>query len=203
MKVTIVAACMLALVGSVFGQSEFQPTTPGCYISGLGGWIGIGSLHTTSPDLRERTEFDPGYNLTAALGYDFGLIRAEVEGSYLRSTIDKQVVNGVKTHLDGYLTAETILANGYFDFRGRDLPLVPYITGGLGWGNFEKRSSGISKHDNAPMGQFGGGAAWIFNSHWSIDVRIRYLASLEDLNFGSTDMQFYSTEIMGGVQYKF
>jgi opacity protein-like surface antigen len=204
MKIGVFAACVLVLAGSAFGQTEFQPAKPGPYVSGLAGWTGVGNLRTKNSPETWRTEFDPGYTLLAALGYDFGLVRAEAEGGHQWSGINRQVIGGVGNYFDGHLSAETIMANGYFDFRLQDLPVVPYFTAGAGMGYFEFKTPSMQKHDSTLLWQIGGGVAANLDKHWTLDVRVRYVSSFSDLEFrGGTDMEFFSTSVLAGLRYRF
>lgn len=194
--------CILIAVSSIGHAADFQPSDPGPYLSVLGGWVGVGDLDTTEEGLEGRTEFDPGFGILGALGYDFGITRVEGELGYQTSGLDRVVVAGTSAHMAGHFAAATMMANGYLDLRG-SVPLVPYLTAGIGVGSFELEYSGRSKHDVQPVGQVGAGAAWVFNKHWSLDVRARYIAALGDLQLGVDDMEFHAAQILIGLRYGF
>lgn len=79
----------------------------------------------------ENLEIAPGFNLSAAVGVDFGLVRLEGEGFFSNHWLDKTEDVGGNT--DGTFRTTAGMANAYFD-----VPMVvihPFIGAGIGIAN--------------------------------------------------------------------
>jgi opacity protein-like surface antigen len=214
MKYSIVVTCVLILAGSdVSPANQWVTADPGFYVSGHVGPVFVPNLTTTdseAPGVRARTKVEDGIGLLGALGYDFGTIRTEGEVGYQTSKLDKVVVGSDKTTLTGHLNATTFMANACLDFRGKNVPLVPYLTAGIGMADVAADGvrvpgSGlpaVDESDDVIAWQIGFGVGWLIDSHWTFDVLYRYFATA-DAEFGTTEMEFASHNIYLGVRYKF
>ncbi len=81
----------------------------------------------------ENLEIAPGFNLSAAVGVDFGLVRLEGEGFFSNHWLDKTKDVGGNT--DGVFRTTAGMANAYVD-----IPLVvinPFIGAGIGLANVD------------------------------------------------------------------
>jgi opacity protein-like surface antigen len=120
---------MTLIVAAVFMATSAQAANGKLYFAGTAG-LSIAS------DLEEQgveVSFDPGWNITGAVGYDFGRFRVEGEIGYRTFDIDEVSVPGFPpVSLDGDASALTFMANGYYDHELRNSPLTPYIGFGLG-----------------------------------------------------------------------
>ena len=95
--------------------------------------LGAGaSLPTDIEEAGETISFDPGWNVTGALGYDFGMFRVEGEIGYRMFDLDELEVQGLGTFpVDGDVSALTFMGNGYFDIE-LGSAFTPYLGFGLG-----------------------------------------------------------------------
>jgi opacity protein-like surface antigen len=78
-------------------------------------------------------EFDRGFGISGAVGYDFGAIRAEGEISYRTNNGDIGTIVGLGAGpIGGDISALSFMVNGYYDIHSANSPLVPYVGVGLG-----------------------------------------------------------------------
>ncbi|MEM9733245.1 MAG: outer membrane beta-barrel protein [Pseudomonadota bacterium] len=110
--------------------------------------------------------YDPGYNLSAALGYSFnptGLLgfRAEAELGYTSLDIDSHTVTGLGKFSGGDATGDASavygLANGYVDYSLGTI--TPFISAGVGYGQVDLSQQGVTP-TGVVMNDSGGGLAW-------------------------------------------
>lgn len=215
MRINVAVACVLVgMGGGVSLANEWVTTDPGFYVSGNVGPVFVQDLATrdsTLPGVRAETESEAGIGLLAALGYEFGTIRGEGEVGYQTSELDQATVGTEETPLTGHLNVMTFMANGYLDFRGKDLPLVPYLTAGIGIADLT--ADGVRVPGSGQPGlddesedvlawQIGAGAGWIIDSHWTFDVRYRYLAT-DEADLGTVEMRLRSHNVYLGLRYNF
>ena len=122
---------LLAMVfAMVFMATSVQAADRGYYASVKGGL----TIASSIDDLGVDISFDPGFNITAALGYDLGMIRVEGEIGYRIFDFDEITVLGIPggLSLDGDVSALTFMGNGYYDFDINSA-IKPYVGVGLGF----------------------------------------------------------------------
>lgn len=210
--------------------SMAAPPVPGAYVSGF---IGAGvpsESDAAAADFvsgrffNDRVEFDPGINLGATGGYDFGMLRLEGEISYKNSGIKsiRDKSDGVRLqNVDGNMEALAFMANGFFDFHNTS-KLTPYIGGGVGFASLYLSDTTAldprtvparniisygAADDTVFAWQAGAGVEIAMNRQVSLDVGYRYFAT-EKANFESdlninTRMKFESHNASVGVRFKF
>lgn len=205
MKKILVATVALTLAASPALAENW-------YVSG-----NIGMASASNSDLTDSTvpgitidiEYDSGLTLGAAIGYDYGTIRAEGELAYQKNDFDKASLWGVDVPLSGDATATSLLLNGYFDIEN-DSPVTPYITAGLGLAKIEVNNlnvpgsglPGTSDDDTVFAYQIGAGLGYAINNRLTADVRYRYLTS-SDPEFGTSEAEFASHNVTAGLRYSF
>ncbi len=209
MKRSIVTAGVLVVVaGTVTLANEWVTVDPTFYVSGLGGPVSGQSMtmKNTDSDARIRTKTEVGVGALGAVGFDFGTARLEAEGGYQTANLDR---TSTGDELEGDLSVSSAMLNGYLDFRGKDLPLVPYVTAGFGWADVTLDGAvaevGLvdDEHRNGVLAwQIGAGFAWLFNSHWALDIRYRYFAT-GTAEYGPAELDFRSHNVYMGVRYSF
>ena len=120
---------MTLIVAAVFMATSAQAANGKLYFAGSAGL-------TIASDQEEQgveVSYDPGWNITGAVGYDFGRFRVEGEIGYRTFDVDEVSFPGLPTvSLDGDTSALTFMANAYYDHELRNSPLTPYIGFGLG-----------------------------------------------------------------------
>ena len=105
---------LLAMVfAMVFMATSVQAADRGYYASVKGGLTIASSTDFGSGEI----DFDPGFNITAALGYDLGLIRVEGEIGYRAVDIDSILGVPAGSIFSGDFSALTFMGNGYYDFE--------------------------------------------------------------------------------------
>ena len=102
-------------------------------------------------DSRIETDFDTGFNIQGAVGYDLGPIRLEAEGGFRKVDVDStsfksitvagipvgastlNTINGA-VRASGDMTALSAMVNGWYDIElgGKWSKWLPYIGGGVG-----------------------------------------------------------------------
>ncbi len=118
--------------------------------------------------------FDPGWNITGALGYDMGMFRVEGEIGYRMIDVDEVTLGGVPFPVDGDVTALTFMANGYYD-HDMGSPLTPYVGFGLGFVDADLEISGTSISDDTEFAyQFMVGAGYDISSTMVLTGGYRY-----------------------------
>lgn len=90
-----------------------------------------------------KLEYDAGYRLNFAGGYNFNPIRAELEIYYSRSNVDTMrnafVGGGATLKASGATSTTALMANGYYDFV-TGTPFSPYLGAGIGWAKVDVNS---------------------------------------------------------------
>ena len=118
---------------------------PGPYVSGFVGVHVPENRDVTSTDFStnqsfsDRVEFDPGFNIGGAVGYDFRTIRLEGELSYKYSTIKTitdQTTGTSFRNPDGNLGVLAFMFNGFIDLHNAS-QITPYVGGGIGFASMD------------------------------------------------------------------
>ena len=131
---------------ATFSQSPMMTETSGLYVN-VGGGLTIvpgttDTVHDNIPDKKKPMDekkaswdFDPGFGVDAALGYDFGSFRADAEFTYATSKfvfdVDKTERRKKSDEADDTLTALAATANAWYDLD-TGTAWTPYIGIGVG-----------------------------------------------------------------------
>lgn len=189
-KTMMLGAVSAAAMMAVAGTAQAEPAKPGTYVSFGAGMSWIDDLD----DSGAKAEFDDGYTLRGAVGYDSGDVsdlgkyRVEAELSYTENDGDSGSALGVTLPINGNVEQLGIMANFYWDF----IPggsLRPYIGVGLGAVDTEVDVTvgGInvtgSETEVAYQGMLG--LTYHMNQNWALDVgyrhtRVEYDETLEN-----------------------
>ena len=178
-KKLVVLSCIFILFLST---SVFAAEGP--YISGNIGmsWL----MDSDTGNAAEEVEFDTSFVLGAAIGYDFGYGRSEVEVGYRSHNIDDW--SG-----EGDVTALNFLLNGYYDFHN-DTAFTPYVGFGLGFAYMDLHDveiGGVSYGDDDDIEfayQLGGGVGYAISETLTAEIGYRY--------FATTDVEIHSTDVV-------
>ncbi|MBO7098139.1 MAG: porin family protein [Alphaproteobacteria bacterium] len=109
--------------------------------------------------------------------------------------------------------SQAVLFNVYYDFNLQTaLPITPYISAGMGWGQSEIENNGtrIVKDDSVSM-QIGGGINYKINEHVVVDLGYRYMdyGDFEEeyrvpgVLYEKFDYEPHAHEFLLGVRYEF
>jgi opacity protein-like surface antigen len=152
-------------------------------------WAGTAAHHDTEIDVNNsRITFDTGLAGGAAVGYDFGAARLEVEGSYRHNNADEG---------DADLEVTTLMANVYADFE-TDGSATPYLGVGVGVADVDLED----EDDQVLAGQVAAGMLFAVTEKVAIDLGYRYMvADAPDIVGNDKELQQHTALI--GVQIKF
>lgn len=229
MKISLIAVSALIATAVIPAPCFATPATPGGYFSG---YLGASMLPDTEVTIREfnpvtekhaLVQFDPGSNLGATGGYDFGFLRLEGELAYKRGEITSVSERSFGTryvNTDGHLRAFSLMMNTFVDLHN-DSPVTPYFGGGIGYATV--RLSGTrgvdagtgavnynifrADEDDVFAYQAGAGLEVELNRRLSFDLGYRYLGTSRATLIGvwpnSTDLKLESHSAAVGLRLKF
>lgn len=203
---------------------------PGAYMTGF---IGIhvpvdanasSSDFVTGKSYYDKVNFDPGLNIGAAGGYDFGVFRMEGELSYKNAEIKSinDQVTGERFHnAAGDVGVLALMFNGFMNLYNES-PVTPYLGGGIGFATVHLSDThGTRIVDGSPQRvllygagddtvfayQIGGGVDIAVKRHFSLDIGYRYFsANHADIDSGQailTNLGFRSHTTMLGFKFKY
>ncbi|PZN97193.1 MAG: hypothetical protein DCF31_01745 [Alphaproteobacteria bacterium] len=142
--ITVAAASFLATAAS----AQVAP-----YVAVTGGLTFPKDIQT---DTGISGDLKNGYAFTIAAGTGLGPIRAEIEGSYRRSSVDGARGFGLELPGTGSASALSAMANAYFDPAFNIGPLQPYVGGGIGISRFRASDIGaVGLPFGGPVTSFG------------------------------------------------
>lgn len=188
---------------SVFMVFGFMATTAyaqGPYLSvGVGAtWLDDADNSFNAFPLTFKSEYDTGFNVGAAGGYDFGMARAEFEIAYRQNDVDKIKALGLSFNGGGDVSALSFMANGYFDIHNQS-PLTPYLGAGLGLARVSANdvtADGDKIVDDSDVVfayQLAAGVGWKFLPNLTLDLGYRYFATA-DPEFSDVDGDKFESE---------
>jgi opacity protein-like surface antigen len=227
----IIAAAIAALAIPVLCQAA--PVRPGPYFSAFIGAGGVSDAGAATTDFNsvpptpfnDRVNFDPGINIGATGGYDFGIVRLEGELSYKHGDITSVNSQNAATqslirfvNTNGSLGALAAMANTFIDLHSKG-PVTPYVGGGFGFaalhlsdtfgtdtGTGQRSIVFFSDDDTVFAYQLGAGLEIPLNRQLSLDLGYRYFATAK-ANFNSsqiaTGFKFESHNGAVGFKVKF
>jgi opacity protein-like surface antigen len=189
--VALASVTLLASVASAAG-APYHPMHPYFSVHVGGTWLQDADVDFDDPGFfKDEIEFDGGYNLGAAFGYDFGMARLEVELAYREADVDSIRVDFINSKGDGDFSATSLMLNGYWDLETGS-PIVPYFGGGIGIANvsankvkfFDEgiRTRYVDDDDTVFAYQLAAGIAFALNPAMALDLGYRY--------FGTSDPEF-------------
>lgn len=156
-------------------------------------------------------EYEGGYLLGAAVGYDFDMGRIEGEIGYQSHELDRVkdiFLTGFppidSAPISGDISALSFLLNGYFDIDTGS-PVTPFISGGIGAANIDIQDltvygENIEWGDDTVFAyQLGAGLGIAVNETITIDVGYRYFGT-SDADIDGADLEYSSHNIYGGIR---
>ncbi|HPC08909.1 MAG TPA: outer membrane beta-barrel protein [Smithella sp.] len=145
-------------------------------------------------------DFDPGYALGVAAGYKMGKYRVEGEIGYQKNEVDK-ALSGRRT--SGDMKAYSFLVNGYYDIATKTR-FTPYLTAGIGVAKVDGDFNRIAHVDDTAFAyQVGAGVAYAVNRALAVDLKYRYMDTVDDFGFGNTNPEFSTHNVFLGLRYCF
>lgn len=200
-------ALMALCVFWIFGAS---PAVAGnIYLNG-----NLGAVWLMDSDLSQsngtngKAEYDTGFGIAGALGYDFGMFRVEGEVGYRKNEYDKVGASGqTKVNSGGDVTGWDFMVNGYLDIENKT-PFTPYAGGGIGAAVLDSsavNAGGInmsSGDDTVFAYQAIAGVAYTFAKVWMVQLEYRFFGTAEP-TYSSTDSEYMSNNVFIGIRYNF
>jgi len=150
-----------------------------------GSWYIRGDLGISFSDADNQPNSEEAFAVGGGIGYRFSeMFRADV-------TFDGAFDYGFGNGVDSY----GVLANVYIDFP-LNLPVTPYIGGGVGWGEVDGngfKDDGVS---------FAGMAGFSFGLSSNLDIDLGYKLRYTDLNAGGVDY-WIDHMVRAGLRFSF
>jgi opacity protein-like surface antigen len=188
-----------------------------------GTWLQDADVDFDDPDFfDDEIEFDSGFNVGGAFGYDYGMARLEIELAHRQNDVDTIKVDLLDFKGDGDFSATSVMLNGYWDFETGS-PVVPYIGGGIGFANVSANNVKffdelgavryVDDDDNVFAYQLAAGLAFALNPALTLDLGYRFFGTsdpeleadplLVDPPFGDFETEFDSHNVSLGLRMNF
>jgi len=156
-------------------------------------WGGLGALADDDLDFQAAkldASYKHGYAAGAALGYDFGAWRLEVDGSYRHNNIETLELAGFELAEDGSVEIEALILNGYYDWENSS-SATPYLGVGAGWARVSLDGVKafniplVDDDDSVWAAQAAAGLRFDLTRNLALDLGYRYLMT-DDLELKSS-----------------
>jgi len=179
---------LTATLALVFITTSAHAADKGMYFSGNFGFSELSDSNASIPGIfTSEVDFDLGFRVGGALGYDFGAYRVEGEIAYRLNDTDVGTASGFGTGpVTGEVSAISFMANGYYDFLMQNSPLVPYLGLGVGFANvdadFTAPNSPLTLIDDSAIvfaWQFMFGLGYNISSTTTLTVDYRYFVTAD------------------------
>lgn len=207
------AAALLA-VPALAAPAETGPVGLYGTIGGGFNWLEDQDFNTGAAFGVVGTESDTGWDIHGALGYDFGVWRAEAEIGYSENEIDGASAGGVSlAGVSGETNASYFMINAYWDVPTTWWRFQPYLGGGIGMADVEVdgfNAGGVAVlNDNETVFAYQGiaGLAYHFTPEVAGMVEYRYFAT-EDVELtttggAGTDVNYDNHKLLAGLRFNF
>jgi len=173
----------------------------GLYLKGGAGWNHLQDADAAGAE----AEFDEGYNVTGAVGYDYGDWRSEMEVTYRNNDLDN--VTGLAT-AGGEVQSTAFMVNGYYDIPV-NAPVKPYVGAGIGLAHVNAKdltAGGVTfadEDDNVFAYQAMAGVEYAMGPQVDLFTEYKYFAT-EDVDLGGgAEMDNDNHTVTAGVKYSF
>ncbi|HEY5657902.1 MAG TPA: porin family protein [Myxococcota bacterium] len=213
MRAAKILLVLLMLAPAVVAAQQDDHSGPYAEFRGGGILVPSVDMELSGEPGKQTADFDAGFAVSGALGYRFTRnVRAEGELSYRQAEIGDLSFPSVGS-LNGQwnLGAFTAMANVIYDIDYRDLPVVPYVGAGIGFGLVRldgEHTAPLRVDDDSPELAWNAMAGVRFRviGNALVSVGYRYLATT-DPAFARTEgriaTEFATHEIFGGIGYEF
>ncbi|MBJ6724610.1 outer membrane protein [Geomesophilobacter sediminis] len=188
---------IFVVAGLLVGMFVTTAMASGPYLGAAGGvaFYHDGDLSTGGTG---EIQYNPGIAATAALGYDFGVLRGEAEFGYRNAKVDTFATfpaNDMDTTFYSYM------GNVYWDFKTRNI--TPFVGGGVGLlhGRFTDHYNAFT--DSAIGYQLLAGMGLPMTRHLNLDVTYKYQAAAQKFHVGVYDITYASSNVFAGLRYSF
>lgn len=180
----------------VFSSSAYS-AEEGWYMRGSIGPALLNDSDVTALS-EDNIEFDTGFFVNFAPGYDFGDFRLESEFAYQVNNVGKINKSFVK---GGDVTNLSLLFNGYYDFL-KGSAVRPYITAGIGIARVNAQIEADDDTDSVFAYKVGVGLSYKMSENVALDFGYRYFAT-SDIDVFGLKFSNSSHSILLGARYNF
>lgn len=193
------------LVGATLGAVPAFAVEGRPYASVTAGVTALSEIDDKDEGETIEFEFDAGYNVGAALGYDFGPGRVEAEIAYRSNEFDSVSYLGTDFSADGTISALSFMVNGYLDYRNES-SVTPFVTAGLGFARVDADDVSVegisagSADETVFAYQLGAGLGIALNKEITLDLSYKYFATDE---FEGSEAEYDSHNINVGLRFSF
>ena len=160
-------------------------------------WAGVVATNDIDFDPDVDVSFDAGYGFGAALGYDFGPARLEIEASDRNSNTDEVTVDDIEVDGDQDLKIQTLMINGFADFQTGG-NLTPYLGAGIGCARVEVDN----EDDTVLAGQVAAGVLIAVSPTLAIDLGYRFMMT-DDPKLDGAEVEVRQHTVSIGLQFRF
>ena len=208
-KYSFVMSCLFLILSSSVVFASDGVNTQGSYVAARLGacFLNDATLSEEGFPITGHIEYDTGIGFEAAMGYDFGMFRAEGEIGYRKNDVDTFSVLGVSLAGGGDIDTLSFMANGYWEVENQTA-FTPYIIVGIGFAKVSANDFSVggidigSEDDSVFAYQLGLGLGYSVTKNWIIDIAYKYFAT-EDPDFEGTEAEYDSHNITIGFRYAF
>lgn len=209
-QVLLIGLVSLTLMASV----SFAAGNPYASVQIGATWLEDADIDYNDPGfIDDESEFDTGYNIGAAVGYDFGQGRLEAEVAYRQNDFDKINIDGIDFSADGDASALSLMVNGYLDIENQS-PFTPYLGAGIGvadisFNDVEVVGVGFADDEDTVFAyQLAAGVGIEVAPALIIDLGYRYFATDDpelddDLALGGFETEYDSHNVSVGLRMNF
>lgn len=198
-KLFCMAVAAFALTAAIPAHAQ-DDWRKGLYIKGGAGW---NHVEDTDVGAGLDAEFDEGYNLTGAVGYDYGDLRSEIEITYRDNDLDS--VTGL-ADASGEVNSTAFMLNGYYDIPMGSV-VTPYVGAGVGVAHvnaedFTAGGASIADEDDTVFA-YQAMAGVEMNVAPQVDLYTEYkYFGTDDVDLGGgSELENRNHTVMAGVKY--
>jgi opacity protein-like surface antigen len=208
-RMIVAAGGALAAVAAMSGAASAQ----NYYIKGFGGWTipqdDDFQLNDRETGLNRESglDFDTGYAVGAAIGYDFSPTLA-LEGEYVYRDADARVTN-IGDDDKGSTTSNAWMVNALYKFQplGATGAFHPYAGAGIGLADLSVKDVGQTLDSDYKFAyQVIGGVGYDISPQFQLFGETRYFA-ISDQDIENDDVSFKSNygtfDVLFGASYRF
>ena len=200
MKKGLVLAC--SAMALTIAMSSMAEAKDGVYLAARGG-LNWSNLNSKKANVSQKADvdFDKVGMYSAAIGYKYGYIRAELEYIFREENTENVYVGGMLNSVSS-LETESYMANLYLDFMP-NYWISPYISGGIGYSkisldNNQPVLGHVVMEENKFSWQLGAGLTLRLNRCLNLDFGYRYF-TLGKIREGEVNAH----EWYGGIRFTF
>lgn len=191
---------LAAIVGVSTFSTQAQAGCDGIYLAARSGIV---NHNLGNPDETMGDRFNVDDNAwigSGAIGYRWGYFRAELEGIWRDSTVDKvkDSIYGIETEFETY----SYMLNLYYDFSPYTM-FTPFASAGIGMSHIEfNYSNNLGYNKKVETDNFtwaiGGGISAKVTNRFNVDVGYRFM------NMGEIEKaSVRAHEVYAGLRYVF